>query len=251
MAKSKSMYYCKNCGAQSAKWLGRCPECNEWNTFEEEVILHESATPSKGRYSPVVLQSTPKVIDDIELTRFPRTATGFTEFDRVLGGGIVRGSIVLLGGEPGIGKSTLLLQMALHLQGQKVLYVSGEEREAQLVPGVAAEELRFLKLPRERWTARRIRQQRGDAAKRHAELFGQLRTAEPPLLTDARDACAELVFILRAGGGSCVGHKGINAGFVFHSDSLICFSCFYYNTVRGSCKKKMKKNTTNCIGNRR
>ncbi|MBQ2514164.1 MAG: DNA repair protein RadA, partial [Bacteroidales bacterium] len=132
MAKSKSMYYCKNCGAQSAKWLGRCPECNEWNTFEEEVILHESATPSKGRYSPVVLQSTPKVIDDIELTRFPRTATGFTEFDRVLGGGIVRGSIVLLGGEPGIGKSTLLLQMALHLQGQKVLYVSGEESEAQL-----------------------------------------------------------------------------------------------------------------------
>jgi DNA repair protein RadA/Sms len=132
MAKSKTMYYCKNCGAQSAKWLGRCPECNEWNTFEEEVILQDSTTAVKGHYSPVVTQNAPKVIDDIELTKFPRTATGFAEFDRVLGGGIVKGSIVLLGGEPGIGKSTLLLQMALHLRGQKVLYVSGEESEAQL-----------------------------------------------------------------------------------------------------------------------
>ena len=132
MAKSKTMYYCKNCGAQSAKWLGRCPECNEWNTFEEEVILQEPAAAQKGRFSPVMAQSSPKVIDDIELTKFPRTETGFAEFDRVLGGGIVKGSIVLLGGEPGIGKSTLLLQMALRLQGQKVLYVSGEESEAQL-----------------------------------------------------------------------------------------------------------------------
>ena len=112
------MYYCKNCGAQSAKWLGRCPECNEWNTFEEEVILQEPAAAQKGRFSPVMAQSSPKVIDDIELTKFPRTETGFAEFDRVLGGGIVKGSIVLLGGEPGIGKSTLLLQMALRLQGQ-------------------------------------------------------------------------------------------------------------------------------------
>lgn len=132
MAKSKTMYYCKNCGAQSAKWLGRCPECNEWNTFEEEVLYSEPTMATKGQYSPVVAQSKPKLIDDIEAVQFPRVPTGFSEFDRVLGGGIVKGSIVLLGGEPGIGKSTLLLQMALGTKNQKVLYISGEESEAQL-----------------------------------------------------------------------------------------------------------------------
>lgn len=131
MAKAKTLYYCKNCGAQAAKWMGRCPECNEWNTFEEEVLVREDTT-AKGQYSPLAQQSSPKLIDDIEAEQFPRTLTGIQEFDRVLGGGIVRGSIVLLGGEPGIGKSTLLLQMALTLTGRKVLYISGEESEAQL-----------------------------------------------------------------------------------------------------------------------
>lgn len=132
MAKSKTLYYCKECGAQSSKWLGRCPECNQWNTFEEEVLLREPTTLSKGRFSPNVAQGKPILIDEIESVQFPRVHTGFSEFDRVLGGGIVKGSIVLLGGEPGIGKSTLLLQMALNLTNQKVLYVSGEESEVQL-----------------------------------------------------------------------------------------------------------------------
>ncbi len=132
MAKNKTLYYCKNCGAQSVKWLGRCPECNEWNTFVEEVLVRDDAQAPKGQYSPVAVPSTPKLIDDIEAAQFPRLKTGLTEFDRVLGGGIVRGSIVLLGGEPGIGKSTLLLQMALNLTERKILYISGEESETQL-----------------------------------------------------------------------------------------------------------------------
>ena len=125
------MYFCKNCGAQSAQWIGRCPSCGEWNTFEEEVVVREE-TPAKGRSNATVSKSRPKPIDEVSLLQMPRVSSTFGEFDRVLGGGIVAGSIVLLGGEPGIGKSTLLLQMALNMQSSKVLYVSGEESEAQL-----------------------------------------------------------------------------------------------------------------------
>lgn len=131
MAKSKTQYFCKNCGAQSAQWLGKCPACGEWNTFEEEVLVRE-ATPAKGRSMAITTQKHPKPIDEVSLLELPRIPTGFSEFDNVLGGGIVAGSIVLLGGEPGIGKSTLLLQMALQQKKQKVLYVSGEESESQL-----------------------------------------------------------------------------------------------------------------------
>lgn len=130
MAKSKTLYFCKNCGAQSAQWIGRCPSCGEWNTFEEEVIGREE--PTKGRSNAVTPQSKPKPIDEVSLLQIPRISSSFTEFDRVLGGGIVAGSIILLGGEPGIGKSTLLLQMALHISHCKVLYISGEESEGQL-----------------------------------------------------------------------------------------------------------------------
>lgn len=131
MAKSKTQYFCKNCGAQSAQWLGKCPSCGEWNTFEEEVLIREE-TPAKGRSMVVSTQKHPKPIDEVSLLELPRIPTGFTEFDNVLGGGIVAGSIILLGGEPGIGKSTLLLQMALQQRQHTVLYVSGEESESQL-----------------------------------------------------------------------------------------------------------------------
>lgn len=131
MAKSKTQYFCKNCGAQSAQWLGKCPSCGEWNTFEEEVLIREEA-PAKGRSMVVTTQKHPKPIDEVSLLELPRIPTGFSEFDNVLGGGIVAGSIILLGGEPGIGKSTLLLQMALQQRQHTVLYVSGEESESQL-----------------------------------------------------------------------------------------------------------------------
>jgi DNA repair protein RadA/Sms len=130
MAKSNSFFYCKNCGYQSASWIGKCPSCGEWNTFEQEVIHREEK--QKGKAVAVQIKSKPKPISDIELDEMPRIPTGYHEFDIVLGGGIVRGSLTLLGGEPGIGKSTLLLQMGLALRKHKVLYVSGEESESQL-----------------------------------------------------------------------------------------------------------------------
>ncbi len=131
MAKNKTQFFCKNCGAQSAQWIGRCPSCGEWNTFEEEVVVRDEA-PAKGRSHIVAAGSKPKPIDEVSLLQLPRISTTYKEFDRVLGGGIVAGSIVLLGGEPGIGKSTLLLQMALNIHDRKILYISGEESEAQL-----------------------------------------------------------------------------------------------------------------------
>ena len=128
---AKTNFYCKNCGTQASKWMGRCPSCGEWNTFEEEVI--ERTSKAKGQSGIAIgVKAAPKLIDEISLLEMPRLHTGFSELDNVLGGGVVAGSIVLLGGEPGIGKSTLLLQMALAMRGNTVLYVSGEESDSQL-----------------------------------------------------------------------------------------------------------------------
>ncbi|MBQ4355343.1 MAG: DNA repair protein RadA [Bacteroidales bacterium] len=131
MAKSKSLFFCKNCGYQSSQWLGRCPSCGEWNSFVEEVV--DRGETDKGK-STVRRSSEnfPRKLSEISLVQVPRISTRFREFDNVLGGGIVAGSIILLGGEPGIGKSTLLLQMALQIPDKTILYISGEESEAQL-----------------------------------------------------------------------------------------------------------------------
>jgi DNA repair protein RadA/Sms len=129
MAKEKSVYICQNCEAESAKWLGRCPSCGSWNTFVEEIV--RSATSkvvvptSRGLAKPVSLK-------DVSALNDRRIDTKIGELNRVLGGGLVRGSLVLLGGEPGIGKSTLALQLALHLNDQKILYISGEESIQQI-----------------------------------------------------------------------------------------------------------------------
>ncbi|MBO4645253.1 MAG: DNA repair protein RadA [Bacteroidales bacterium] len=132
MAKPKSLFFCKNCGYQSSQWLGKCPSCNEWNSFVEEVVDRGDG-PSKGKSSVApAVRSFPRRLSEISLVEMPRISTGFREFDNVLGGGIVAGSIILLGGEPGIGKSTLLLQTALQIPGKRILYISGEESEAQL-----------------------------------------------------------------------------------------------------------------------
>jgi|TARA_B100000959_G_scaffold25551_1_gene24656 DNA repair protein RadA/Sms len=128
--KVQSAFFCQNCGTQSPKWLGKCPSCQEWNTYVEEVINRDEKTKSwsgkKGK------ANTPSLISDINFTDEKRYATPDEELNRVLGGGIVPGSIVLLGGDPGIGKSTLLLQLALQMRNKKVLYVSGEESEKQI-----------------------------------------------------------------------------------------------------------------------
>lgn len=133
MAKTKSAYFCQNCGYESAKWLGKCPSCNEWNSFVEEVIQKQggSATDWKGS-GGVSRVAKPSPIHEITYKEESRWISPDAEFNRVLGGGIVPGSLVLIGGEPGIGKSTLMLQLALHLENRKILYISGEESEHQI-----------------------------------------------------------------------------------------------------------------------
>ena len=131
--KTKSVFICSSCGYQSAKWLGKCPSCGEWNTLEEQVLLQE--TTNKTSNKPYSGKSSPAVkLCELELPKYIRFNSGVGEFDRVLGGGIVSGSVVLLSGEPGIGKSTLLMQISgiLASQGKKILYVSGEESPGQL-----------------------------------------------------------------------------------------------------------------------
>lgn len=133
MAKTKSAYFCQSCGYESAKWLGKCPSCNEWNTFVEEVI-EKAATkvPTWKTSTGTQRVSKPNKVDNIQSITEERILTGDTELDRVLGGGLVAGSVILIGGEPGIGKSTLMLQLALNISGKKILYVSGEESEQQI-----------------------------------------------------------------------------------------------------------------------
>lgn len=125
----KTVFICQNCGIQSPKWMGKCPSCGGWNTFVEEIVEKKR---SASAISTHLSANQPITLEDISAEQMKRITVGITEFDRVLGGGIVPGSIVLLGGEPGIGKSTLVLQMALGMKSKKVLYVSGEESLQQI-----------------------------------------------------------------------------------------------------------------------
>ena len=147
MAKAKTVFYCTNCGNETAKWQGRCSACGAWNTIEEHI---EKPTPVKGRSSVIGAARKPQRLSQVTGDTEIRFSTGMGELDRVLGGGAVAGSLVLVGGAPGIGKSTLLLQICNNLcLGRKVLYISGEESERQLKLravrlGVAPEELYIL-----------------------------------------------------------------------------------------------------------
>lgn len=131
MAKTKTSYFCQSCGAQSAKWVGKCPVCNEWNTYVEEVIEREETKISSKSFS-TKREAKPILLRNVERQSIDRIDTQDSELNRVLGGGIVPGSLILIGGEPGIGKSTLMLQLAIQLQNHKILYVSGEESEQQI-----------------------------------------------------------------------------------------------------------------------
>lgn len=133
MSKLRTNYFCQSCGYQSAKWLGKCPSCNAWNTFIEEVIQKDGSSKTEWKTSTSKqISAKPKAIASIIYNEQHRIATQDQELNRVLGGGIVPGSIVLIGGEPGIGKSTLLLQLAVSLPHLKILYISGEESEQQV-----------------------------------------------------------------------------------------------------------------------
>lgn len=129
MAKIKNKFVCQECGYESPKWMGKCPECGVWNSFVEEI---ENA--SNKTFIATTSITMPLTVDEIEITEEERFKTGSNELDRVLGGGIVKGSLILVGGDPGIGKSTLLLQVSknLSVEGYKVFYVSGEESEKQI-----------------------------------------------------------------------------------------------------------------------
>jgi DNA repair protein RadA/Sms len=130
LKKTKTSFFCQHCGYMSPKWLGKCPSCNGWNCFAEELV----SEPDSGSRAEMAFNGKPMPIEEIPAEEGERTLTGIVEIDRVLGGGIVSGSAILIGGEPGIGKSTLMLQVMKNLaqNGQKVLYVSGEESAHQI-----------------------------------------------------------------------------------------------------------------------
>jgi DNA repair protein RadA/Sms len=131
MAKGKSsLFFCKECGYESAKWFGQCPGCREWNTFVEEPVIKDAS----GKKKAVNLTQAPVTLSEIAIEKEDRLSSGIGELDRVLGGGIIKGSLVLVGGDPGIGKSTILIQMCRHVAnaGHKVLYISGEESLKQI-----------------------------------------------------------------------------------------------------------------------
>jgi len=131
LAKVKTTFFCQNCGQNSPKWIGKCLSCGEWNTYVEEVVQSTKAT--RGAFIGLQPQkSLPKKLHELKFETDDRIDTGSGELNRVLGGGLVQGSVVLVGGEPGIGKSTLLLQIALKMRNLSVLYISGEESEQQI-----------------------------------------------------------------------------------------------------------------------
>ncbi|MEI6695027.1 MAG: DNA repair protein RadA [Bacteroidota bacterium] len=130
MSKTKTLFFCQNCGVQSLKWIGKCPSCGEWNTYVEEIV--ERDKDQKWNRQTEQKQSKPTLINEIKYEQDSRKDTNNEELNRVLGGGMVAGSLILVGGEPGIGKSTLMLQIALNIKNCKVLYVSGEESKQQI-----------------------------------------------------------------------------------------------------------------------
>jgi len=130
MAKIKSAFFCQNCGHETPKWLGKCPSCSEWNTFVEEIV--EKNNSEVVAFSTSRRNAKPQVLQSIENQEHSRIILQDNEINRVLGGGIVPGSLILFGGEPGIGKSTLILQIAVMEKNMRILYVSGEESEQQI-----------------------------------------------------------------------------------------------------------------------
>ena len=133
MAKAKTIFTCQSCGGTSLRWQGQCPHCQEWNTLEETIEQVASKKLVANRFNHLAAATPVRRLADVQMQTIPRMSTGSDEFDRVLGGGLVPGSVVLIGGDPGIGKSTLLLQVLTSLStSEDVLYVTGEESDQQV-----------------------------------------------------------------------------------------------------------------------
>jgi len=192
MAKTKIAYFCQSCGFEAAKWLGKCPSCQQWNTFVEEVI--EKGNTSVPDWKASGSSSTqrankPVEIPNITFSEEQRMLTPDKEFNRVLGGGIVAGSLVLIGGEPGIGKSTLMLQLALSMPKIKVLYISGEESERQIK--MRAERLE----PSEDNQESRVRNQEGGVMKFGRNCFILTETSTQNIFKQIEQLQPDLVVV--------------------------------------------------------
>lgn len=185
MAKSKIAYFCQSCGYEAAKWLGKCPSCAQWNTFAEEIIEKANTSVPNWKSSSTTQQraNKPVQVADITFNEEDRLLTPDNEFNRVLGGGIVAGSLVLIGGEPGIGKSTLMLQLALNMPNLKVLYVSGEESERQIK--MRAERLQEVGSPKSEVRSQKIESGQGCYILTETStqnIFKQIEELEPDLV---------------------------------------------------------------------
>ena len=191
MAKTKTIYQCSECGGSSPKWQGQCPHCNAWNTLSETMAAPPAANT---RYQSWTAQTQPvQVLSEVQATEVPRESSGIDELDRVLGGGIVRGAVVLLGGDPGIGKSTLLLQaLATMGSNRKVLYVSGEESPQQIA----------LRASRLEAIIATLQQERPDVAVIDSiqTLYSDQVTSAPGSVSQVRECAAQLTRIAKQSG---------------------------------------------------
>jgi DNA repair protein RadA/Sms len=214
MAKPKTVYSCSECGGQSPKWQGQCPHCGAWNTLTEATLAPASANPRFQAWADTA--STVQFLSDVETAEVPRTPSGIDELDRVLGGGIVRGAVILLGGDPGIGKSTLLLQ-ALATMGErsKVLYVSGEESPQQIALRasrltVDPSRVRLLAEIRLETVLETLKREAPDVAVIDSiqTLYTDLVTSAPGSVSQVRECAAQLTRLAKQTGTTIllVGH---------------------------------------------
>jgi DNA repair protein RadA/Sms len=211
MAKEKSIYTCSECGGTNAKWLGKCPHCGAWNTLVESIA--EPVGAGKNRYQALAKSQPVATLSEIEASDFERTPTGQEELDRVLGGGIVAGGVVLIGGDPGIGKSTLLLQAvdALSQQQLRVLYVTGEESGAQVAMrarrlGLAGTQVRVLaEISLEKILATIEVEQPGFVVIDSIQtMYSEQLSSAPGSVAQVRECAAQLTRTAKAGGCAMV-----------------------------------------------
>ncbi|MFA6616593.1 MAG: ATPase domain-containing protein, partial [Hydrogenophaga sp.] len=211
MAKEKTLFICSDCGGTSPRWLGKCPACDAWNTLVESVA--DSAATPKNRFAALAPGSAIATLADIEASDVQRTPTGLGELDRVLGGGIVAGGVVLIGGDPGIGKSTLLLQAldALQRRGLSTLYVTGEESGAQVALrsrrlGLDGSQVKVLaEIQLEKILATLHAQQPAIAVIDSIQtVYSEQLTSAPGSVAQVRECAAHLTRAAKAGGTAIV-----------------------------------------------